>query len=211
MSQRKPHRGLVPVAVLLLGGCAWLLDDGQDRLPDPGEAEEEARILQPERSAEAEISALASFADTVSFLTTASQRQVLDAAELDYEHTGGAVARLRLALMLTLAGRDLQDLERARDLFAQSAAAPEHPAHIGLSRLLEMLVASLQAEQGHARDLLAAERARCQAATEQARCEALEEQLQRLKEIEKQMNERAQRPALPMEDEDEPRKNPPGG
>jgi hypothetical protein len=211
MREVKRLHGFVAVAVLTLGGCAWLLDEGHDRSPDPGEAVQQTQWAQPERSAEAEISALASFADTVSLLTAESQRQVLDAAELDYEHTGGAVARLRLALLLTLADKELQDLERARELFAQSAVAPEHPAHIGLSQLLEMLVTSLQAEQRHGRNLLAAERARCQAATEQARCEALEEQLQRLKDIERQMNERAQRPTLPMDDENEPRQDPPGG
>ena len=188
-----------------------LPEQDPDGLPGAAETADTVQPAQPVRSAEAEISALASFADTVPMLTTESQRQVLDAAEQDYQQTGGTFARLRLALMLALADRELRDLERAGELLAESAAAPEHPAHLGLSQLLEMLVAALQAEERQGREMLAAEQARCRAATEQARCDALEEQLDRLKDIEKQMNERAERPLLPMDDEEEPRQDPPGG
>ena len=199
MRKRRHHRLIALIAALLLGGCTVLPEQGPDGLPG---AAETADTLQAARSTEAEISALASFADTVSMLTTESQRQVLDAAEQDYQQTGGTFARLRLALMLTLADEELRDLERAGQLLAESAAAPEHPAHLGLSQLLEMLVAALQAEQRQGHEMLAAEQARCRAATEQARCDALEDQLDRLKDIERQMNERAQRPMLPMDDED---------
>jgi hypothetical protein len=202
------HRSIVLIGALLLGGCAALPEHDPDGVPGAGES---ADTVQPARSAEAEISALASFADTVSMLTIESQRQVLDAAEQDYQQTGGTFARLRLALMLALADEALRDLERSGQLLAESAAAPEHPAHLGLSQLLEMLVAALQAEQRQGREMLSAEQARCRAATEQARCDALEQQLDRLKDIERQMNERAQRPLLPMDDEDEQRQDPAGG
>jgi hypothetical protein len=211
MRKRCHHRLIALIAALMLGGCAVLPEQDPHDVPGAAETAEVVQPAQPLRSAEAEISALASFADTVPMLTTESQRQVLEAAELDYQHTGGTFARLRLALMLALADQELRDLERAGQLLAESAAAPEHPAHLGLSQLLEMLVAALQAEQRQGRELLAAEQARCRAATEQARCDALEEQLDRLKEIERQMNERAQRPLLPMDDEEEPRQDPPGG
>jgi hypothetical protein len=211
MRERCHHRGIALIAALLLGGCAALLEQDPHRLPGAAETADAVQPAQPARSAEAEISALASFADTVSMLTTESQRQVLEAAEQDYQQTGGTFARLRLALMLALADEALRDLERSGQLLAESAAAPEHPAHLGLSRLLEMLVAALQAEQRQGREMLAAEQARCRAATEQARCDALEQQLDRLKDIERQMNERAQRPLLPMNDEDEQRQDPAGG
>jgi hypothetical protein len=215
MRQLRLRHSFVLTGAFMLGGCMAVPYDVAD------EMQPRARWLGehcPIDSAEAEISALASFAETLSLLSPASQRQELDAAERDYEREGTAVRRLRLALLLSLADEELRELDRAHELLTAAPEGPERVAHIGLRRLLALLVAELQAEQPeqpeqpvqaereeqrqHALDaLLAAER---------ARCDALEEQLDRLKDIERQINERSRSPTLQMDDDNEPTENPAG-
>lgn len=209
MKDIRPRHFLAVMAGLTLGGCAVVAQQGS------GAAEESPTIGQApqseEQSTEAEISALASFGDTLNLLSPDSQRQELEEAEREFERNDGSIERLRLALLLTLADEELQDLERARVLIAEAVVVPEHPAHVGLARLMAMLVAELQttqhAAQGAAQQdqqddgMLAAER---------AECEALEEQLARLKDIEKQLNDRAQPATLPMDDDNEQTQDPPG-
>lgn len=187
MTQSVPQAMYAIIAVLTLGGCVPARPDSRDESPRasvPGE---------PAGSGVAEITALASFANTLTLLSPESQAQELEQAEQDYGRTGGAAERLRLALLLTLAQDELQDLERARELLDMADPAAEHPAHVGLGQLLASVVAVRLAEQRNSSEKLAAER---------AGSEKLQQQLEELKDIERQMNKRAQRPALPMQDED---------
>lgn len=206
-----PWHFLVLIAGLVLGGCAMVAPNGTGT---SGTSRAIADATEREQSAETEISALASFGDTLKLLSPESQRQELEQAERELERGDGSLERLRLALLLILADEDLQDLERARVLIAESVVVPEHPAHVGLARLMAMLVAELQATQHAAQQALeqAAEERHDDGmlAAERAECEALQERLARLKDIEKQLNERAQPSTLTMDDDDESTQNPPG-
>ena len=205
----RPGRMLALVAGVGLGGCALVSGGGPDAAGSPPAASESPPAA---RSAEGEISALASFADTLSMQSVQSQRQELELAERELERIGGAEQRLRLVLVLTLADEELKDLERARVLLAESVATPGHPAHIGLTRLLAMLIAEQQ-ERRNRQQLAAARQDDAELAKlarERAECQALEERLARLKDIERQLNERAQPATLPMDDDDDPTEDPAG-
>lgn len=205
MIASKPPPGiLLAIVGVALGGCVLVPSKETDSAETSRPASESSQLV---RSAEAEISALASFGDTLSLQSTDSQRQELEEAERDLERVGGAEQRLRLALVLTLADAELKDLERARVLLAESVVTPGQPSHIGLARLLAMLIAEQQAMRKQYGEAM---RADAMLADERAQCQALEERLARLKDIEKQLNERAQPAALPMDDDDEPTKNPAG-
>jgi len=198
-----PRRSLLLVAALTIGGCAVIPQDDGDEVRSSIDT---TAVSHPEVSVEADIMALAGFADTLSLLPVDSQRQEAEQAERDYERSGDTARRLRLGLLLALADDPLRDLDRASELLAESVEADDQTAHGGLARLLATLVAAMQLEQQQQRqlrqslkqhddnDLLAAARARCL---------ALEEQLDRLKDIERQINERAQPPALPMDDDED--------
>lgn len=187
MKQPAPHARYAIIAVLTLGGCANGLPHGGDESPPASMPE------VPSWSGVAEITELASFANTLTMLSPESQAQELERAEQDYARTGGSIERLRLALLLTLGQGELQDLERARGLLAEADPAAVHPAYAGLGELLASVVAVRLAEQRNSSEKLAAER---------ARSEALRKQLEDLKDIERQMNERAKRTPLPMQDDD---------
>lgn len=205
----RPGRMLALVASLGLGGCALVSGGGLDGVGTSPAASESPPTS---RSAEEEISALASFGDTLSLQSVQSQRQELELAERELERIGGAEQRLRLALVLTLADDELKDLERARVLLAESVATPGHAAHLGLTRLLAMLIAEQQ-ELRNRQQLAAARQDDAELAKlaqERAECQVLEERLARLKDIERQLNERAQPATLPMDDDDDPTKDPAG-
>lgn len=215
MRDKAPRCALALVAALAFGGCAMVAPNGNGVL---GTSRAIAEAPEGEQSAETVISALASFGDTLTMLSPESQRQELEEAERALQRGDGSLERLRLALLLTLVDEDLRDLERARVLIAESVVVPEHPAHVGLARLMAMLIAELQATQVAAQQ--AVEQAVEQAAEQQhddgmlalerAECEALQERLARLKDIEKQLNERAQPSTLTIDDDDESTQNPPG-
>ncbi|MFU8821045.1 MAG: hypothetical protein ACNA8G_05755 [Gammaproteobacteria bacterium] len=177
------------VAVTLFGGCAYLRDGDVDEAQAPGES------IAAERAPsylEAEIISLASIAETLPHLPRASQRDALEAAARDYAREGGVAQRLRLALVLTLADKELQNLEWASELLAEPVTVPEHPAGDALSQLLSLVVAQVQ---------LAQEQRTALVAQQAAQCAALQQRLDRLKDIEKQINERAQLSRLPIEDD----------
>lgn len=197
MKQSAPRARYAIIAVLTLGGCANGLLHGGDESPPASMPE------VPSWSGVAEITELASFANTLTMLSPESQAQELERAEQDYARTGGSIERLRLALLLTLGQGELQDLERARGLLAEADPATVHPAYAGLGELLASVVAVRLAEQRNSSEKLAAERAYSEElAEERARSEALRKQLEELKDIERQMNERAKRTPLPMQDDD---------
>lgn len=177
------------VAVTMFGGCAYVRDHGVD---EPQPPHESVAVAHPPDCLEAEIASLASIAETLPQLSLVSQREELEAATRDYVLDGGMAHRLRLALVLTLADKELQDLERAGELLAQPVTAREHPASHALSLLLSLLVAEVQSAHAQRSDLIA---------RQAVQCAALQERLDRLKDIEKQINERAQLSRLPMEDD----------
>jgi hypothetical protein len=177
------------VAVTLFGGCAYLRDGGVDEPEAPRESAAEERAPS---YLEAEIVSLASLAETLPHLPLASQRDALEAAARDYARDGGVGPRLRLALVLTLADKALRNLEWAGELLAEPLTVPEHPAGDALSRLLSLMVAEVQSAHEQ-RTALVAQQA--------AQCAELQERLDRLKDIEKQINERAQLSRLPIEDD----------
>ena len=171
---------------------------------------------------EANVEVLAKDAATLTGLPTWAQRMELEEAEHDYEREPRFPQRMRLALLLTLADEELQDLDRARELLAVvPTAAPAHAQDQGLNQLLAMLVAEVQAGQARGaagdrhgspnslqqdqvrrlEELLAAER-------EHRR--VLEEQIDSLKDIDRQMNERERPRSLPLDDDD-PTENSSGG
>lgn len=184
-----PHCLAALVAVTILGGCAYVRDDGVDEPPAPGESVAEARATS---YLESEIAVLASIAETLPQSSLESQRAALESATRDYIRDGGMAYRLRLALVLALADRELRDLERASELLAEPVTPAEQPSGQALSQLLAQLVAAVQAAQAQQDDLIA---------QQAAHCAALQEQLDRLKDIEKQINERAQLSRLPIRDD----------
>jgi hypothetical protein len=177
------------VAMTLFGGCASLRDAGVE---EPQAPRDRVAAERAPSYLEAELVALASMAETLPNLPVAAQRDALEAAARDYARDGGVAQRLRLALVLTLADQELQNLEWAGELLAEPLTVPEHPAGDALSRLLSLMVAEVQSAHEQ-RTALVAQQA--------ARCAELQERLDRLKDIEKQINERAQLSRLPIEDE----------
>lgn len=195
-------------AVLLLGGCAALERAGEAPSKVSGAHEVGG-------SPEADITTLVGHGLTLTGLPPWAQRMEIDEAASDYEQDPGSANRMRLALLLVLADEELRDLDRARELLAAPGIDAERAGDQSLNQLLTMLVAVAQDERRpvesdppvqqapeesirrdqvrHLEALLAAERAHCQ---------ALEDQLNSLKDIERQMNERERPRSLPLDDDD---------
>lgn len=210
------HSTALAFAVLpgLLGGCAlWSTspaDSGQQR----------ADIT------ERQVFALASYADTLAQLSPESQRQELAEAEAAYAAEPGSEQRLRLALVLVLADREVRDLDRARELVAEPAFDAGYPAYTGLSMLVRAMAVTRQAEQAQSALALAAAQLECRGGRdaalrhqvqrleglmeeERARCALLEAQFHELKDIERRIHEQSQPSRLLPDDEDDTAKNPP--
>lgn len=177
--------------------------------------------------AERQVFALASYADTLSQLSAESQRQELAEAEAAYATDPGSMQRLRLALVLLLADREVRDLDRARELVSEPASDAGYPANTGLGRLLQVIAVTWQAEQAQSDLALAAAQLECRSdrdaahrrqvqrlegllEEEQARCALLESQFHELKDIERKIHEQSQPPRLLPDDEDDTATNPPG-
>lgn len=217
---RPLHRYACCLLVLtVLGGCAAIFPEHgshrSDREDRPG-------------SPEADIHSLAAYASEFSQMTADAQQQALNVAERDFARDDGSMQRLRLALLLSYADGDLQDLDRASELLSQPATgtAADH----GLGELLATLVARMQAEQRRigsdaqasseahqaSRDADSSaqqqelRRLEAMLAAERAQCRALEEQLRSLKDIERQINEREQQQSLPLDDDYDPTQDSPG-
>jgi hypothetical protein len=198
----------------LLGGCAlWPTspaDSGQQR----------AGMI------ERQVFALASYADTLAQLSPESQRQELAEAEAAFAAEPGSEQRLRLALVLALADREVRDLDRARELVSEPAFDTGYPAYTGVSMLVRAIAATGQAEQAQSDLALAAAQLECQGGRdaahrhqverleglledEQARCALLEAQFHELKDIERRIHEQSQPSRLLPDDEADTTKNPP--
>lgn len=212
---RRLLHGTVLASALLLGGCAlWPMspvDSGQERAS----------------MTERQVFALASFADTLSQLSPESQRQELAEAEAAYAADPGSVQRLRLALVLALADREVRDLERARELVSAPVFDAGYPANTGLSMLVQAIAVTRQADEAQSGLALAAAQLACrgdrsaahrrevqrlegQLEEEQARCAVLEAQIQELKDIERKIHEQTQPSRLLPDDEDDTATNPAG-
>jgi hypothetical protein len=206
------------IALTLLGGCAAIFPEHGG--PPSGSEDAPYKPGSPE----ADIHSLAAYASDFSQMTAGAQRKELKAAERAFAQNGGSMQRLRLALLLSYADGELQDLDRASELLAQPAAATGTAVDHGLGELLATLVARMQAEQRRAGSETRANHEAHQAsrdadssaqeqklrrleamlAAERAQCRALEEQLRSLKDIERQINEREQPPSLPLDDDYDP-------
>jgi hypothetical protein len=213
------HRNLCCLfALVLLAGCTAIFPERGSHPPDS----EDARYRPG--SPEADIHSLTAYASDFSQMTADAQRKELEAAELAFAREDGSMQRLRLALLLSYADGELQDLDRASELLARPAARPGTAADHGLAELLAPLVARMQAEQRRAGSEVQASsdahqasraadssaqqqelrRLEAMLAAERAQCRALEEQLRSLKDIERQINEREQPPSLPLDDDYDP-------
>lgn len=202
-------------SAILLGGCAlWSAQP-----VDPGQE----RASMTER----QVFALANYADTLSQLSPESQRQELAEAEAAYAADPGSMQRLRLALVLVLADREVRDLDRARELVSEPVSDAGYPANSGLSMLVKVIAVAWQAEQAQSDLALAAAQLECRSdrdaahrrqvqrlegllEEEQARSAVLESQFQELKDIERKIHEQSQPSRLLPDDEDDNATNPPG-
>jgi hypothetical protein len=196
------------VSVWLLGGCAALERAGE---ASPN-ADGKLAVCGP---AEADVTTLAGHGLTLTGLPPWAQRMELDEAASEFEQDPRPANRMRLALQLVLADEELRDLDRARELLTAPGVDAGRVEEQSLGQLLTMLVTVMQdtkrqeepepvvqqlSEESIRRDqvrhleaLLAAEREQCR---------ALEEQLNSLKDIERQMNERERPRSLPLDDDD---------
>ena len=202
-------------SAVLLGGCAlWSaqpVDSGQERAS----------------MTERQVFALASYADTLSQLSPESQREELAEAEAAYAADPGSMQRLRLALVLVLADREVRDLDRARELVSEPAFDGGYAANAGLGMLVQVIAVTRQVDQAQAEQALAAAQLECRSdrdaahrrqvqqleallEEEQARCAVLESQFQELKDIERRIHEQSQPSRLLPDDEDDTATNPPG-
>lgn len=210
------------LALTMLGGCAAIFPEHGSHRSDSENA------LHRPGSPEADIQSLAAYASEFSQMTAEAQQKELKAAERALARDDGAMQRLKLALLLSYADGDLQDLDRASALLSQPATgtAADH----GLGELLAVLVARLQAEQRRigseaqasseahqaSRDADSSaqqqelRRLEAMLAAERAQCRALEEQLRSLKDIERQINEREQQQTLPLDDDYDSTQDSPG-
>ena len=212
---RRLRHSMALASAVLLGGCAlWSaqpVDSGQERAS----------------MTERQIFALASYADTLSQLSPESQRQELAEAEAAYAADPGSMPRLRLALVLVLADREVRDLDRARELLSEPAFDGAYPANAGLGRLVQVIAVTRQADQAQADLALAAAQLACRSdrdaahrrqvqqleallEEEKARCAVLESQFHELKDIERRIHEQSQPSRLLPDDEDDTATNPPG-
>jgi hypothetical protein len=196
------------VGVLLLGGCAALERGGE---ASPKVAGTHAVGGSPE----ADVTTLAGHGLTLTGLPPWAQRMELDEAASDYEQDPRFANRMRLALLLALADEELRDLDRARELLTTAEVPARHAEDEGLNQLLTMLVAMAQDGQRKGECEPAAQQASEEAirrdqvrrletllTAEREHCRALEEQLNSLKDIDRQMNERERPRALPLDDDD---------
>jgi hypothetical protein len=204
------HGSLVVLATFLLGGCTIPTQSGT------GDGAGASVAPCPADSGAAPLASLASFAETILLLSAESQRHELAQAERDYDRDGDSDQRLRLAMLLTLADESLRDAGRAHTLLAEVADDETQPAHGALARLLAMVATAEygngSAAQREIDEVPKNEVQRLEAllAAERAQCRALEQQLNSLKDIERQINERAHPATLPIQDADEPTQDPAG-
>lgn len=207
MSPTWSTRLLAAITLLLFGSCA-LIPQQRHNAPHPPAANLAYTM-------EHHTSTLAHYAETMAQLTPESQRQEIEQAERDYAADRRAITRLRLALALALADQEFRDLDRASALLAEPTADADHPAHLGLGRLLRSLVGSLKVENGNDDHCLPADheasslpdtaqqdeviRLAAELETEREHCRELQMKLEELRAIERQFSEREQPGTPPLE------------